>query len=144
LDAGSYLNKTVVSYAGFDGVVSVATGIVLHEGGNEVFSDTGNGFMTYVDPTEDVNNDNGNIFTGAVFPEQVNKIHAVLFSPGEKKERGAEGHLLAISDYTGGQNYTYYWGGAWSKADIKDSDAWDWYVWEFAEKVHKPCTISLP
>ncbi|KAA6300555.1 MAG: hypothetical protein EZS26_003301 [Candidatus Ordinivivax streblomastigis] len=144
LDAGSYLNKTEVSYAGLDGLVSVATGIVLHESGNEIFSDTDNGFMTYVDPTEDVNNDNGKIFIGAVFPEQVNEIHPVLFSPDEKKERGAEGHLLAISNYTGGKNYTYYWGGAWSKADIKDSDAWNQYVWEFAEKVRKPCTISLP
>ncbi|KAA6346121.1 hypothetical protein EZS27_006343 [termite gut metagenome] len=143
LDAGSYLNKTVVSYAGLDGVVSVATGIVLHEGGNEVFSDMDNGFMTYVDPTEDVGNDKGKIFIGAVFPEQVNEIRSVLFSPDEKKERGAEGHLLGISDYTGGRNYTYYWGGAWSKADIKDSGAWNQYVMEFAEKVRKPCSISL-
>ncbi|KAA6332913.1 hypothetical protein EZS27_018623 [termite gut metagenome] len=144
LDAGSYLNKTVVSYAGIDGVVSVATGIVLHENENEIFTDADNGFMTYVDPTEDPNNDNGKIFIGAVFPEKVNEIHSVLFSPDEKKERGAEGHLLAISDYTGGSNYTCYWGGAWSKADITNPDAWNQYVTEFAEKVRKPCSISLP
>jgi hypothetical protein len=144
LDAGSCLNKTVVNYAGLNGTLSVATGIVLHEGGNEVFSDAENGFMTYVDPTEDLNNDNGKIFIGAVFPEQVNEIRSVLFSPDEKKERGAEGHLLAISDYVGGSNYTCYWGGTWSKADIKDSDAWNRYVWEFAEKVRKPCLVSLP
>jgi hypothetical protein len=144
LDAGSYLNKTLVGYAGIDGVVSVATGIVLHEGESEVFFNADNGFMTYVDPTEDVNNNNGKIFIGAVFPEQLNEVRSVLFSPDEKKERGAEGHLLATGNYTGGRTYTYYWGGAWSKADIKDSDAWNRYVMEFAEKARKPCSISLP
>jgi len=70
----------------------------------------------------------------------------VLFSAKEKKEeRGdaAEGHLLAISDYQPGGVYTYYWGGAWNRAEIKELEAWNQYVAEFAQKIRQPLTVTV-
>lgn len=145
LDAGSYLNKTSVSYSNLTEPMEVATGIVSHDDA-PVRADAEGGYMTYLDPTEIAGSTEGLIFVGAAFPGQVKEIKPVLFSAKEKKEeRGnaAEGHLLAISDYQPGGVYTYYWGGAWNRAQIKELDGWNQYVSEFAQKVRQPLAVTV-
>ncbi|MCD8079099.1 MAG: DUF4861 domain-containing protein [Bacteroides sp.] len=145
LDAGSYLNKTSVSYSNLTEPMEVATGIVLHDDA-PVRMDAEGGYMTYLDPTEIAGSTEGLIFVGAAFPGQVKEIKPVLFSAKEKKEeRGnaAEGHLLAISDYQPGGVYTYYWGGAWNRAQIKELEDWNQYVSEFAQKVRNPLSVTI-
>ncbi len=144
LDAGSYLNKTQVSYTNLKEEVSVATGIVLHEPNGDVVTDAENGYITYVDPTGDPNAGNGKMFMGAAFPAQVKEAKVVLFSAKEKKElrAGADGHVLAISTYEPGSEYTYYWGSAWDKAAIKTVGEWNKYMAEYAKKVRMPLTVS--
>ena len=68
-----------------------------------------------------------------------------LMTEKEKKELrgGADGHVLAISEYEPGADFTYYWGAAWSKADIKDSAAWNAYMADFAQKVRNPLTVTV-
>lgn len=145
LDAGSHMNKTVVAYSNLREAMSVATGIVLHEPNGAVVADAAAGYITYVDPTDNVNNNNGKIFIGAAFPAPVKEAKSVLFPEQEKKELrgGADGHVLAISDYEPGTEYTYYWGSAWDKADIKDAAAWNAYVGEFAQKLRAPLTVTI-
>lgn len=144
LDAGSYMNKAVIAYSNLKEAIPVATGIVLHEPNGQVVTDAKNGYITYVDPTDNVNNDNGKIFVGAAFPAYVKEAKSVLFSAKEKTERGgADGHVLAISDYEPGSDYTYYWGAAWSKADIKDAAGWNKYVASYAQKVRNPLTVTI-
>ena len=60
LDAGSHLNKTAVSFDNLKETTPVATGIVLHEPDGAVVADAAAGYITYVDPTDNVNNNNGN------------------------------------------------------------------------------------
>ncbi|GAE86204.1 hypothetical protein JCM10512_4699 [Bacteroides reticulotermitis JCM 10512] len=81
---------------------------------------------------------------GAAFPAQVKEAKAVLFSEKEKKEEraGADGHVLAISEYEPGSEYTYYWGSAWDKAAIKSADAWNKYMAEYAQKLRAPLTVT--
>ena len=145
LDAGSHMNKTVVSYSNLKEALAVATGIVLHEPDGAVVADAAAGYITYVDPTDNVNNNNGKIFIGAAFPATVKEAKSVLFPEKEKKEQrgGADGHVLAISDYEPGSEYTYYWGSAWEKADIKDAASWNAYVGEFAQKLRAPLTVTV-
>lgn len=144
LDAGSYLNKTVVSYTNLKEVATLATGIVLHEPDGAVVADAANGYITYVDPTGDPNAGNGKMFMGAAFPAQVKEAKAILFSEKEKKEEraGADGHVLAISEYEPGSEYTYYWGSAWDKAAIKSADAWNKYMAQYAQKLRAPLTVA--
>lgn len=144
LDAHSYLNKTVVSYTNLKESVPVVTGIVLHEPDGTIKTDVTNGYMTYVDPTGNPKTGNGKIFIGTAFPVQINEAKVVLFSEKEKKEEraGADGHLLAISDYQPGAEYTYYWGSAWDKAAIKTVDAWNEYMAQYVQKLHAPLTVS--
>ena len=127
LDAGSHLNKTVVSYSNLKETLPIVAGIVLHEPDGAVVADAANGYITYVDPT--TGPDNGKIFMGAAVPAVVKDAKTVLFSEKEKKERNnADGHVLAVSDYEPGSEYVYYWGFAWDKADIKTADAWNRYM----------------
>lgn len=145
LDAGSQLNKTVVKYDNLSEEVQVATGIVLHEPEGDVTTAAEAGYIAYVDPTDNVNNNNGKIFVGAAFPANVKEAKAVYFSEQEKKELrgGADGHVLAVSDYEPGSEYVYYWGAAWSKANIKTSDAWKAYMTDYARKVRNPLTLTV-
>lgn len=143
LDAGSYLNKTVISYTNLRQAMPVTTGIVLREPDGTVTADAANGYITYVDPTTDRSGANGKIFIGAAFPALVKDAKVVLFSEKEKKERGgADGHVLAISEYESGSEYTYYWGSAWNKAAIKTVDAWNEYMAEYAQKLRVPLAVA--
>lgn len=144
LDAGSYLNKTVVSYTNLKEAMPVTTGIVLREPDGVVTADAANGYITYVDPTTDRSGGNGKIFIGAAFPSLVKEAKTVLFPEKEKKELrgGADGHVLVISEYEPGSEYTYYWGSAWDKAAIKTADAWNAYMAEYAQKVRTPLTVT--
>lgn len=144
LDAGSYLNKTVVSYTNLKETMPVATGIVLHEPDGAVVTDAANGYITYVEPTDNPSAGNGKMFMGAAFPAQVKEAKVVLFPAKEKKElrNGADGHVLAISEYEPGSEYTYYWGSAWEKAAIKTSDAWNEYMSQYAQKLRTPLTVA--
>lgn len=142
LDAGSHLNKTVVSYSNLKETLPIVAGIVLHEPDGTVVADAANGYITYVDPT--TGPDNGKIFMGAAVPAVVKDAKTVLFSEKEKKERNnADGHVLAVSDYEPGSEYVYYWGFAWDKADIKTADAWNRYMADFAQKVRNPLTVKV-
>lgn len=142
LDAGSHLNKTVVSYSNLKETLPIVAGIVLHEPDGAVVADAANGYITYVDPT--TGPDNGKIFMGVAVPAVVKDAKTVLFSEKEKKERNnADGHVLAVSDYEPGSEYIYYWGFAWDKADIKTADAWNRYMADFAQKVRNPLTVKV-
>lgn len=147
LNAGSYMNKAVVSYSGLNEAVQVAAGLVLHEpeGTAVVAADAANGYTTYVDPTDNPNAGNGKIFVGVAVPGTVKEAKAVYFSKEEReKERGgADGHVLAISDYEPGSDYIYYFGSAWEKAAIKDAENWNKYVSEYAQKVRNPLTVTI-
>lgn len=142
LDAGSYLNKTVVSYTNLKGDMPIVTGIVLHDNG-PVVADAPQGYITYVEPTDHPDGENGQMFMGAAFPAPVQEAKPVLFSAQEKKQRaGADGHLLAISRYEPGSQYTYYWGSAWSKGAIKTANSWNKYMAQYAQEVRTPLVVK--
>ena len=87
LDAGSQLNKYTIHYDNLKETTPVLTGIVMHAPSEDYQVDAEKGYITYAetpDPT------NGQIFIGAVFPDKVNEVKAIPFSPLEKTERDAE------------------------------------------------------
>lgn len=143
LDAGWHLNKTVVSFSGLSNITDIVTGIVLHDDA-PVTADAVNGYITYVDPTEAPQDDNGNIFVGAAFPAKLKEAKVLPFLEKEKYEQrgGAEGHVVGISDYVPGTEYVYYWGSAWSKAGMTP-DKWNEYVAEYAAKARNPLSVSM-
>lgn len=89
LDAGSYLNRTVITYTNLKETMPVATGIVLHEPDGVVKTDAAGGYITYVDPTTNPGGDNGKMFMGAAFPVEIKEAKTVLFPEQEKKNCAA-------------------------------------------------------
>ena len=146
LDAGSHLNKTAIAYSGLTETTDVVTGIVLHEPKETVATvvNTSRAYMSYVDPTDNPRGNNGKIFIGAVFPQTLKTIEPVYFSEEEaQKERGgANGHLLAVSEYQPGTEYVYYWGSAWSKAGMIQ-EAWTVYLDTFSQRLQTPLIIMI-
>lgn len=144
LDKGSQLNRTVVSYTNVKEVLPIVTGIVLHEpdGGTNV-TDAAKGYIGYADPTDNINNNNGTIYVGAVFPANVKEAKPLFFSEEEVKERGAYGYVLAISEYQPDSEYIYYWGAGWSKYGFGGMEAWTKYLDQYARKVRTPLTVMV-
>ncbi len=145
LDAGSQLNRTVITYDGLTQPTPIATGIVLHEpeGVAMVTGNAERGYISYIDPTQGT--DNGKAMLGCLFPGGVDKAEARYFSPQEKAARAhADGHVLAIGDYRPGTEYLYYWGFAWDRAGhIGSPKEWDAYINEYMAKLHYPLVVSM-
>ena len=145
LDKGSQLNKTVVSFDNLQETTPVVTGIVLHKQNPMGYSfDAHAGYIAYADSTENTTRNNGVIYVGAVFPATVNGTFARLFPEKEQQERGgALGHVLAVSDYEPGSEYTYYWGSGWSKYGFEADTDWTKYLEEYAQKVRNPLSVTI-
>lgn len=144
LSKGSQLNKTVVSYQGLQKATPVATGLVIHPENPTAYVLEGDkGYIAYADLTDNVNNDNGIIYVGAVMPEKVTEAKAAMFSDKEAKERGASGHVLAVSNYKPGAEYTYYWGSGWSKYGFDTMDDWTTYLDRYAQSVRNPLKVEF-
>ncbi len=144
LAQGSQLNKTVVSYAGLSKAAPVATGLVIHPENSTAYVLEGDkGYIAYADLTDNVNNGNGIIYVGAVMPEKVTEAKAQMFADKEAKERGASGHVLAISNYKPDTEYTYYWGSGWSKYGFDSMEAWTTYLDRYAQSVRNPLKVAF-
>ncbi|MDR1557532.1 MAG: DUF4861 domain-containing protein [Tannerellaceae bacterium] len=140
LDAGSQLNKVTLSFTGLSRETPLATGIVIHEPSHDYQTDASAGFMAYADPIDPVN---GQLYAGAVFTSGLKEAKAVYFSDKEKTERKAAGHVLAISNYTPGTDFTYYWGAGWSKWGFPASADWFAYMREVAQKIKTPLLVTI-
>ena len=142
LDKGSQLNKTVITYAGLTKAMPVATGLVIHPENPPAYALEGDkGYIAYADLTDNVNNGNGTIYVGAVMPAKVNEAKAQMFSDKEAKERGALGHVLAISSYKPESQYTYYWGSGWSKYGFDSMEEWTNYLDQYAQILRNPLKV---
>ena len=145
LDKGSQLNKTIVTFDGLTKAAPVATGLVIHPENQAPESyaiETEKGYIAYADLTDNVNNDNGIIYVGAVMPKKVQEAKAAMFSDKEAKDRGASGHVLAISNYKPETEYTYYWGSGWSKFGFDSMEAWTNYLDRYAQSVRNPLKVA--
>ena len=143
LEKGSQLNKTIISYEGLKQTMPIATGLVIHPENPEAYEIEGDkGYIAYEDLTDNVNNDNGIIYVGAIIPNKLKEAKATLFSDKEARERGASGHVLAIGTYKPESQYTYYWGSGWSKYGFESMDAWTEYLDHYAQRVHNPLKVE--
>lgn len=146
LDKGSQMNKTVITYNGLTAPSPVAAGIVIHPENPEAYVlNADDGYVTYTDLTDNIHNDNGEIYLGVVFPEEMKEATTVLFSEEESKtlRGGAIGHVLAVTEYQPNTEFTYYWGSGWNKYNFTDAATWNNYVAEFALKVRNPLNIQV-
>ncbi len=153
LDAGSQMNKAVVTYEGLTRPMRTAVGIVVHnENPTAYVLNPSAGYMGYEDLgdvnqykeawREKLNKDFGQIYVGSVFAGPVTGME---FREGSGLP-GACGHILGISDCRNATAITYYFGSGWSRNEstsfhsLKD---WEAYLTDFATRVKKPLKVKF-
>lgn len=141
LDKGALLNKTTVCYDYLNEKTAIAAGIVIHQQHPDgAVYDEAQGFLAYADSTNNARAGHGVIYVGMAFPHPLAAAQVAMF---ERPVAGAVGHVLGISDYLPGDAYTYYWGSGWSKAGIRDMEAWTEAVRQTAAQVRAPLEIAV-
>ena len=139
LDKGSNFNKSTVWYDGFSTVVELATGVAIHQEDRTSVA-LAKDYLHYADPTDNVPVNNCQLFVATLFPNGVSETTIKQF---KKVDSGAVGHALGIVDNYSGEPYTYYFGSAWSKFDVRTQAEWqnriDWAM----RNIREPLVVEV-
>lgn len=131
-DAGSIMNKAVVHYEGVDMPIKLAGGIFIHDGGGIEFAQSENNVIGYAE----------NAVSDAGVPSGRNYVG--VYMPGVNSEIKREGeHLLIMSDYQTNFDFTYYFGGGWSKWGFPEDNDWFTALIDFSDAHKYPLEVSV-
>ena len=140
LDKGSNFNKMTVWYSGLTHSTDFATGFPIHEEDTE--SKTfAKDYVSYADPTDNPAANQSQVYVGILFPYGIDNTYYQLF---DKKHDGATGHALGIKNgLKDGEKYSYYFGAAWSKYDVRSYSEWQLRIKEYLEALKTPLETTI-
>ena len=119
LDKGSNFNRMTVWYEGLKQPANFCSGVVIQRENPEPVV-LGDRYVSYTDPTDQPSVHQAPLYVAALFPE------------GEIATRRHQGHALGVMTGYDGKPYTYYFGSAWSKYDVRTPEEWQariaWYM----------------
>ena len=140
LDKGSNFNKMTVWYEGLTHPTDFATGFPIHEEDTETKT-FAKDYVSYADPTDNIEVNNSQVYVGVLFPNGIDNTYYQLF---DKKHDGATGHALGLKrGLKDGEHYSYYFGAAWSKYDVRSYTEWQIRIKEFLEALKTPLQVKL-
>lgn len=140
LDKGSNFNKMTVWYEGLTHPTDFATGFPIHEEDTETKT-FAKDYVSYADPTDNIEVNNSQVFVGVLFPNGIDNTYYQLF---DKKHDGATGHALGLKrGLKNAERYSYYFGAAWSKYDVRSYTEWQIRIKEFLEALKTPLQVKL-
>ena len=140
LDKGSNFNRQTVWYDGLTKPTEVASGIVVHKENADGY-ELADHHVAYADPTDNPSGQNFEIYCAVLFP--YNSVRT-LFVPNEGGTNGIAGHVLGmVDDCKGGDQFTYYWGSAWSKFDCRNMHEWQARINTFQNALRHPLVVTL-
>ncbi len=132
VDAGAQLNKAVVTYNGADiEGMQVAAGIYLHDVVDNPQQDLAAGWIAYAE----------NATSDAGVPSGRN--YGAVVVPGAKAMNIASNTLLAYADYQMGSEFTYYFGGGWSKWMYPTDQDWFDATARTAKQLANPLQVTV-
>ncbi len=140
LDKGSNFNKMTVWYDGLTTPTDFVTGFPIHEEDTEskTFSKD---YVSYADPTDNLEVNNSQVYVGVLFPYGIDNTYYQLF---DQKHDGATGHALGLKrGLKAGEKYSYYFGAAWSKYDVRSYSEWQLRIKEYLESLKTPLYIEI-
>ena len=120
LDKGSNFCRMTVSYDGLTKPRTLVSGVALHEEDRDSYQ-LGKDFVAYADPTDNVSVNNCQLFVATVYPEGIDKT-AVM--PLDKPVNGCHAHAVGMKQNYRGEPFTYWFGSAWSKNDVRTMAEW--------------------
>ena len=140
LDKGSNFNKMTVWYDGLTTPTDFATGFPIHEEDTETKT-FAKDYVSYADPTDNVEVNNSQVFVGVLFPEGIDHTYYQLF---DKKHDGATGHALGLKrGLKNGEKYSYYFGAAWSKYDVRSYAEWQIRIKDYLDALKNPLQVEI-
>ena len=140
LDKGSNFNRMTVWYEGLTRPVDIAAGVVIHEEDQNSVR-CGRDFVAYADPTDNPAAQNFQIYVACLFPNGISDTRPLLF---DAPRNGAAGHAVGIlRNYENANRYTYYFGSAWSKNDVRNLDEWVLRINSFLDALHSPLEAKI-
>ena len=140
LDKGSNFNKMTVWYDGLTTPTDFATGFPIHEEDTEMKT-FAKDYVSYADPTDNVEVNNSQVFVGVLFPEGIDHTYYQLF---DKKHDGATGHALGLKRGLKNQEkYSYYFGAAWSKYDVRNYAEWQIRIKDYLDALKNPLQVEV-
>ena len=140
LDKGSNFNKMTVWYEGLTHPTDFATGFPIHEEDTETKT-FAKDYVSYADPTDNIEVNNSQVFVGVLFPNGSDNTYYQLF---DKKHDGATGHALGLKrGLKNAEKYSYYFGAAWSKYDVRSYTEWQIRIKELLEALKTPLQVKL-
>ena len=140
LDKGSNFNKMTVWYDGLNTPTDFATGFPIHEEDTETKT-FAKDYVSYADPTDNIEVNNSQVYVGVLFPESIDHTYYQLF---DKKHDGATGHALGLKrGLKNGEKYSYYFGAAWSKYDVRSYAEWQIRIKDYLDALKNPLQVEI-
>lgn len=140
LDKGSNFNKMTVWYDGLNTPTDFATGFPIHEEDTETKT-FAKDYVSYADPTDNIEVNNSQVYVGVLFPESIDHTYYQLF---DKKHDGATGHALGLKrGLKNGEKYSYYFGAAWSKYDVRSYAEWQIRIKDYLDALKTPLQVEV-
>lgn len=140
LDKGSNFNCCTVWYDGLTDKRDLAAGIVVHPEDTETMYLASN-MALYADPTDNPTKQNFQIFVGLLFPEGIDYTRYLYTE--QDRQNGNAGHVIGVKSYTPGTRFTYYFGSAWSKNDVRTMDEWKLRSEQTIDALHSPMNVTI-
>ena len=91
----------------------------------------GKNYVAYTDPTDQPNVHQAPLYV------------AVLFPNGKVITKTQNNHVLGIVDDYDGKPYTYYFGSAWSKYDVRTEEEWKARIEWYLRGLQSPLQVTL-
>lgn len=140
LDKGSNFNKMTVWYDGLTHPTDFVTGFPIHEEDTETKT-LAKDYVSYADPTDNPETNQSQVYVGVLFPNGIDHTYYQLF---DERHDGATGHALGLkSGLKAGQKYSYYFGAAWSKYDVRSYPEWQLRIKEYMEALKNPLRVKI-
>lgn len=130
--AGSVLNKAVVKYVGKVQSFQLAAGIFTHDEKGLQYENLKNGIIAYAeDAVSNANLAVGRNYIGVLIPT---KAVAII---------NQDNHMLLTSNYKAESNFTYYFGGGWSKWQFSTDKDWFNAIENFSKRINQPLKVVV-
>ncbi len=139
LDKGNNFNRVTVWYTGMKKPGRLASGVVIHSEDKESVV-LGKDYVAYADPTDNPRVNNCQLFVATLYPTTAVETRKILFP---QPSNGNEGHALGIVDNYRGERFTYYFGSAWSKYDVRTMPEWQQRIDWTLRSIRQPLKASL-
>lgn len=138
-DKGSNFNKMTVWYDGLTKPRDMVAGVVIHSEDTKSIV-CGENYVLYADPTDNPAKQNFQIYVGVLFPNGVKNTKSIMY---ETPTNGNAGHGIGMITYQPNEKYTYYFGSAWSKNDVRTMNEWILRSEESLKAIQEPLKVTV-